>query len=330
MTKIQIEEPDGFVKPWGYYVYIHFRESSGTPFYIGKGSGDRYRHSRGKTDWWVNCARKHGVYVEIVQCFEVEDDAYLLEQWLIAKFRHRNENLVNITQGGAGKPLGVKRRPRQPRKAHNAIKVYCSNGMEFHSSEEAARWCVSKGYATARGSKISVVCDVEGRTMYGHAWSRYGTPEKPKFTGAQATINGISKKKSKKVYCSNGMLFKSVTMAAAWCVEQGYERATQAGISSCLTGRVFTAYGHAWSYDHHPDVPIATGSAAKALSARHCMKPVVCVETGEVFPSITEAGRRYGKNGTGHSNIRCCINGKTKHAYGYTWRLYVTDDLRGS
>jgi hypothetical protein len=63
--------------------------------------------------------------------------------------------------------------------------------------------------------------------------------------------------------------------------------------------------------------------------------PVRCVETGEVFDSMTAAGLSVGKNylrvetGHGdissHTNISGCISGINKTAGGYRWELVHTD-----
>ena len=63
--------------------------------------------------------------------------------------------------------------------------------------------------------------------------------------------------------------------------------------------------------------------------------PVRCVETGEVFDSMTAAGLSVGKNylrvetGHGdissHTNISGCISGAQKTAGGYHWELVHTD-----
>jgi hypothetical protein len=64
-------------------------------------------------------------------------------------------------------------------------------------------------------------------------------------------------------------------------------------------------------------------------------KRVRCVETGEVFDSMTAAGLSVGKNyvriDTGHgdisshTNISGCIGGRLKTAGGYHWELIHTD-----
>ena len=45
--------------------------------------------------------------------------------------------------------------------------------------------------------------------------------------------------------------------------------------------------------------------------------PVLCVETGEVYPSISEAGRQTSID---FRNISACFNGKRKTAGGFHWQ----------
>ena len=47
---------------------------------------------------------------------------------------------------------------------------------------------------------------------------------------------------------------------------------------------------------------------------------VLCVETGEVYPSIQEASRRTSIN---RGNISACCRGKRKTAGGYHWRKVI-------
>lgn len=48
-----------------------------------------------------------------------------------------------------------------------------------------------------------------------------------------------------------------------------------------------------------------------------CFKPVQCIETGEIFVSMTDAARRYN---IAISCITNCAKGKTKNSAGHTWR----------
>ena len=47
-------------------------------------------------------------------------------------------------------------------------------------------------------------------------------------------------------------------------------------------------------------------------------KPVICIDTGEIYGSIKEAERRYGKN---YGAIQHAVNGKVKTAYNLHWKF---------
>lgn len=83
-----------------FYVYVHFTIDDGSIFYVGKGRGERYKSYKKRSDWWVNKARKHGVYPEVLWMFNNEVCALSMEVALI-KFIGKNL-LVNITDGGDG------------------------------------------------------------------------------------------------------------------------------------------------------------------------------------------------------------------------------------
>ena len=55
---------------------------------------------------------------------------------------------------------------------------------------------------------------------------------------------------------------------------------------------------------------------AKVLTNGKKSKPVICVETGIIFPSTAEVQRELGFS---QGNICSCCNGKYKQAYGFHW-----------
>jgi hypothetical protein len=83
-----------------YYTYKWLRED-GTPYYIGKGKGNRA---------WAIHKRKNVSYyppegrVEIIMKGLTEDEALLHEVWLIALYKRKCEGglLINIAAGGQG------------------------------------------------------------------------------------------------------------------------------------------------------------------------------------------------------------------------------------
>ena len=88
-----------------FYVYIHRRATDNTIFYVGKGMKQRAWYFIDRSEWWTRVHEKHGTIVEICQKDMLEDEAYLLEMWLIAKMRHLGIALVNSTIGGDAPPV---------------------------------------------------------------------------------------------------------------------------------------------------------------------------------------------------------------------------------
>ena len=86
-----------------FYVYVHRRKTDGRIFYVGKGSANRaWAMKRDYNPHWGRINKKHGTVVEICQYDMLEEDSFLLEGWLIAKFRHEGLILANLTDGGEG------------------------------------------------------------------------------------------------------------------------------------------------------------------------------------------------------------------------------------
>jgi hypothetical protein len=79
-----------------FYVYTHKR-LDGTPFYVGKGCGNRAYTKDYRNDDWHNEASK-GYTVSIVKSLLTEDEAYAVEKKLIT-----NIGLVNLTNISSGK-----------------------------------------------------------------------------------------------------------------------------------------------------------------------------------------------------------------------------------
>lgn len=104
------------------------------------------------------------------------------------------------------------------------------------------------------------------------------------------------------------------------CVETGTEfdsiaiAMDEMGASSIFSALASgeTAGGFHWEYIE-PDDKI------RRLSGRsqHVKVKVQCVETGEVFSTITEAGKKYG---VPIRSIRACLNGIQKTAGGLSWK----------
>lgn len=99
-----------------HYVYIHRRNDTGEPFYIGKGSGRRAFVSRSRTAHWKRIVAKCGLKVDIVLTDLSEKDALDAEILLISMVGRADKGagpLINYTDGGegtSGRPMSEKAR----------------------------------------------------------------------------------------------------------------------------------------------------------------------------------------------------------------------------
>jgi hypothetical protein len=95
-----------------FYVYVH-RRPDGSPFYIGKGKGNRAHQFSRRSLWHKNIVAKYGrdnIRVDITWC-ESEESAFAIECDWIAKAKIEGHELVNLTDGGEG-CSGLVRGPR--------------------------------------------------------------------------------------------------------------------------------------------------------------------------------------------------------------------------
>jgi hypothetical protein len=85
-----------------YYTYAYLREDR-TPYYIGKGSGNRAYQNHKRTNG-QNLLPKNKDQILILKKFQLENDAYKHEQYLIALYGRKCDGgiLVNMVHGGKG------------------------------------------------------------------------------------------------------------------------------------------------------------------------------------------------------------------------------------
>lgn len=87
-----------------FYVYLHCKPD-GTPFYVGKGQGNRYREfSKGRNPHHKRIVAKYGkaqIRVAVFPCAS-ESEALEDEKLHIAQLRAEGYELANITDGGDG------------------------------------------------------------------------------------------------------------------------------------------------------------------------------------------------------------------------------------
>lgn len=85
-----------------YYVYVHYRTTDGTPFYVGKGHGNRAWVQNKRNPYWKSTKNKHGISVEIIFDNLTEEESFQCEIDTILEFKYFGHKLTNMTNGGEG------------------------------------------------------------------------------------------------------------------------------------------------------------------------------------------------------------------------------------
>lgn len=154
---------------WQYYVYIHFKEGTDIPFYVGKGklrksmlTGDvplYYERAYTRFDRnpiWKRTANKYGVRVEIYASCQTNKESQLLEIALIKKFGRKDIKtgiLVNMTHGGDGGAMVITEERRK-----QASQYMKDNPVtpEWRVNMTAGRRKVVSGSQIKKGQKLSL------------------------------------------------------------------------------------------------------------------------------------------------------------------------------
>src|SRR5271166_5861696 len=119
-----------------FYTYLWLRED-GTPYYAGKGKGDRAFVRKGH-----NCPPPKEKNRILVQEFPDEDSAFRAEEFLIALYGRKDNGtgiLRNLTDGGDKPPIPKKGRKGKPCSAVARMKMsLASKGVPKSAAHIAA------------------------------------------------------------------------------------------------------------------------------------------------------------------------------------------------
>lgn len=86
-----------------FYTYIHYRPD-GSPFYVGKGKGNRSKIGTQRNRYYQFIIEKYGkdnITIEIINT-DSEEAAFIKERSLIKQFSELGFKLSNLTDGGEG------------------------------------------------------------------------------------------------------------------------------------------------------------------------------------------------------------------------------------
>lgn len=207
-----------------FYTYMHTRNDTERPFYIGKGKGNRaYQGNPARrSQHWNRVARKHGWSVQILARWDTDQDAHAHEIFLISCMRSIGIDLVNQTDGGDG-TSGFKWKAESREKLRASVTG------------------VTKSVAHRSALKVKKTMTAKLRAKHLAMKGVKATPEqKAKFLAS----NNV-----KQILCvGTGSVFESAASAIRWLISIGWPKAQNGPILKCCKGTAHTAYGHKWSY----------------------------------------------------------------------------------
>ena len=265
-----------------FYVYIHRKKSNNKIFYVGKGFGDRYQTSSGRSLHWHRVVNKYGFTCEVVKDNLQEWYALEFEKELILKYGRLDLGeglLINKTDGGEGKSgykLTDAQRSTLSRaiRASEKVKAYgTSMSMPLIMDEDeskifpSTRACAKYlkdlyGINSEPTIHISEVCNVKAHSYKGHVF-RWLRTDKEQFYKDHALykervskLMGDAARRRIKANCNqilmdNALLFESLEDAANFIVEIGLTKSNgsaRTGIKSVCAGKVPHAFKHTFSY----------------------------------------------------------------------------------
>lgn len=90
-----------------FYVYEWFKVETGEVFYVGKGSGNRYKVTNNRNEYFKRVYNKYDCDVRILKDGLTEDEAFKLEYETIKAYKSIGYELTNLSDGGKGGSTGA-------------------------------------------------------------------------------------------------------------------------------------------------------------------------------------------------------------------------------
>lgn len=227
------------------YVYVHKNPKSGEIFYVGKGSGNRWKSRKGRNIYWRRYVDKYGFTPEIVIQGIKETCALSIEKAFIRMMLDSGKRIVNLVvepTGMIGEDINIKYRKRLSM-AHGKDGIYCSNGMKFDTLTHACEYLKDNGWPDASPQNISSAAIGKRGSAYDLGWSYEDFPSDPLFTGSKRDGRLLYKA----VVRSDGVSFVSCTAASLDAKLRGYKSATGSAIGQSIR-RGGKMYGYFWSF----------------------------------------------------------------------------------
>jgi len=141
------------------YVYVHHRLDTDTPFYVGKGSSNRFTSTKDRNLHWKRIANKVGFKAIIIQDGLSHKQALNAEKFVIAALKNKYK-LTNLTNGGdGGNGLKGAKHPLYGQQRSAETKAKISKSLQGVSEGGKAK----KGIALTEAHKQAISNGLKGK-----------------------------------------------------------------------------------------------------------------------------------------------------------------------
>jgi hypothetical protein len=141
------------------YVYVHHRLDTDAPFYVGKGSSNRFTSTKDRNLHWKRIANKVGFKAIIIQDGLSHKQALNAEKFVIAALKNKYK-LTNLTNGGdGGNGLKGAKHPLYGQQRSAETKAKISKSLQGVSEGGKAK----KGIALTEAHKQAISNGLKGK-----------------------------------------------------------------------------------------------------------------------------------------------------------------------
>lgn len=320
-----------------FYVYAWYIVDTFEIFYIGKGTGNRYKTKKRENSYFSKMVQTHNCDSVILMNGLTEKEAFEYEKILISYCRGKFNRLTNVLDGGEQPPstAGTKRTKEtkdkmrksmiQTYKNHPELKEKASERMKRFLKTEKGREFQRKSIASRDNDEFrksqSVKCRKANRTPeYIEKQSRI-VKEMWKSEDYANAHKGENNGRSQRVkqYDLDGNFIKEYETIAQACKETGV---SQPKVTLVCKGRRKTTGGFIWKYSNDKHLSSSRNNTYDPEKDKNAKRVLQYDKNGRFikeYYSINDVVRQNPK--MMRSAIQQNLKGNTKSSYGYVWKF---------
>lgn len=152
-----------------YYVYLHIKETTGEPFYVGKGKGYRATRKAQRTKHWNSIVNKYGYDVIFLEINLTEKESLDKEIYWINRIGRKDLGLgplINYSNGGDGTSGYIKSKETIDKLIESTTKLWRNDSYrESMSNAHKGQKAWNKGLKMSKEMKYKI--SGENNYMFG-------------------------------------------------------------------------------------------------------------------------------------------------------------------